>query len=70
MSQVLLLHSVRLTKIIDNNNELILFLGVIKLTGRHHLNQLVLFIIGWLLLDHLLFTWVGLYIARVTHKRS
>jgi hypothetical protein len=36
-----------------------LFLGAIKLTGRRHLNQLILIIIGRLLLDHLLFTCGG-----------
>jgi hypothetical protein len=46
-----------------------LFLGAIKLTGRHHLDQLVLFIIGWLVLDHLLFTYRVLHIARVSSQK-
>jgi hypothetical protein len=47
-----------------------LFLGAIKLTGRRHLDQLVLLIIGWLLLDHLLSLPVGcLYIARVSSQK-
>jgi hypothetical protein len=48
-----------LQKINDNNKaSKVLFLGAIKLTGRHHLDQLVLLIKGRLLLDHLLFTCV------------
>ena len=43
MSQVSLLHSGSLTKIDDNNKaNQILFLGTIKLTGRRHLDKLVL----------------------------
>jgi hypothetical protein len=39
-----------------------------KLTGRRHLDQLVLFIV-MLLLDHLLFTSGGLYITRVGSQK-
>jgi hypothetical protein len=38
------------------------------MTGRHHLDQLVLLIIG-LLLDHLLFTYGGVYITRVSSQK-
>jgi hypothetical protein len=41
-----------------------LFLGAIKLIGRHHLDQIVLLITGWLLLDHLLSSPVGVYILQ------
>jgi hypothetical protein len=43
--------------------------GAIKLTGRRHLDQLVCFIVGRLLFDHLLFTCGGLYIARVSSQK-
>jgi hypothetical protein len=43
--------------------------GAIKLTGRSHLDQLVCFIVGRLLFDHLLFTCGGLYIARVSSQK-
>jgi hypothetical protein len=43
-------------------------LGAIKLTGRRHLDQLILLIV-WLLLDHMFFSCVcvggGVYISQV-----
>jgi hypothetical protein len=47
------------------------FPGAIKLTGRRHLDQLVCFIVGRLLFDHLLFTYGRgvLYIARVSSQK-
>jgi uncharacterized protein YunC (DUF1805 family) len=39
--------------------------GAIKLTGRRHLDQLVL-LVARLLLDHLFFSCGGLYIASVS----
>jgi hypothetical protein len=46
-------------------------LGAIQLTGRRHLDQLVFFIVGQLLLDHLLFSCGGggLYIASVSSQK-
>jgi hypothetical protein len=35
------------------------FLGATKLTWTRHLDQIVSFIVGWLLFDHLLFTCGG-----------
>jgi hypothetical protein len=69
MSQISLLHSGSLTKINENNKaNYALFLGAIKLTGRRHLDKLVLLIVD-LLLDYLLFTCGGLYIARVSTQK-
>jgi hypothetical protein len=46
------------------------FPGATKLTGRRHLDQLVSFIVGRLLSDHLLFTYGGgLYITRVSSQK-
>jgi hypothetical protein len=45
------------------------FPGATKLTGRRHLDQLVCFIVGRLLFDHLLFTCGGLYITRVSSQK-
>jgi hypothetical protein len=45
------------------------FPGAKELTGRRHLDQLVYFIVGRLLLDHLLVTYGGLYIARVSSQK-
>jgi hypothetical protein len=59
MSQVPLLHSGSLTKIIDNNKaNYILFLGAIKLTWRCYLDKLVLLVVR-LLLDHVFFSCGG-----------
>jgi hypothetical protein len=43
-------------------------LGVVKLTRRRHLDQLVLLIVR-LLLDHLFFSCGGLYIVRVSSQK-
>jgi hypothetical protein len=45
------------------------FPGATNLTRRSHLDQLVCFIVGRLLFDHLLFTCGGLYIARVSSQK-
>jgi hypothetical protein len=59
MSQISLLHSRSLTKINENNKaNFVLFLGAIKLTGRRHLDKLVLLVVR-LLLDHLFFSYGG-----------
>jgi hypothetical protein len=38
------------------------------LTGRRHLDELVLFIVR-LLLDHMFFSWGGLYITRMSSQK-
>jgi hypothetical protein len=69
MSHVSLLRSRSLTEINDDNKtNKILFLGAIKLTERCHQDKLIFLVIG-LLLDHLLFTCGGLYIARVSSQK-
>jgi hypothetical protein len=40
------------------------FPSATKLTRRRYLDQLVSFIVGWLLFNHLLFTCVGGYILQ------
>jgi endo-alpha-1,4-polygalactosaminidase (GH114 family) len=55
------------TKINDNNKANKLFLGTIKLTGRRHLDKLVLLIVD--LLGYLFFSYGGLYIARVNSQK-
>jgi hypothetical protein len=41
----------------------LLFLGVIKLTGRRHLDKLILLVVD-LLLDHLFFSYGRVYISQ------
>jgi hypothetical protein len=40
------------------------FPGAIKLNERRHLDQLLSFVVGRLLFDHLLFTYGGVYISQ------
>jgi hypothetical protein len=44
------------------------FPGATKLIGKHHLDQVELLIVR-LLFDHLLFTYGGVYIARVSSQQ-